>query len=518
MVGNVSGLESLEEFTFIKTTGQYFVENGIRKFNVEAWDRKIQETYVSGTLHRDGDQITLTSDDGSGKQYPLIDPPADVPLDTTVPETMLSVSGVLVDGKIFWTYIQFLESYTGGGGGGGGGLGFYKLNLSGPPVPFPSPTPRPDVNPRTTYVVQENDTIASIALNFGVSIEALAQANGITGDNVVFVGQTLVIPNQQLAPNPITGIYTVKEGDTLTSIAQNFGTTVDVLKQLNGLTDDQIYLDQPLYVPIPEPTEQRVKDLRGYLSISIHNRSHGSSTKEYNLEVIQENGSAIHTLEGPMLSDLDVYNQLPILITGTINTSGKLVVDSYKIPYPDLQFQILKGTQRTEQLDGQSVVVFTAEDGTSYVEFLVTNNIPNDRSLTGYEGDLIEQEVLIIPDEIFGGMPVAHIYRRSIVQEGAPAMEVQANRISVYNEPDDPLLSPDYVPPSLMIDQVELVYFVSNPYYQVSDPNYSLRSTYIQPVWHFHGRYEDGGEFDVLIQALKQEFLLPELVPNGGVG
>ena len=58
------------------------------------------------------------------------------------------------------------------------------------------------------------------------------------------------------------------------------------------------------------------------------------------------------------------------------------------------------------------------------------------------------------------------------------------------------------------------MYYVSNPYYQVNDPNYSQRSPYIQPVWHFHGHYEDGGEFDVLIQALKQEFLLPELAPG----
>jgi hypothetical protein len=65
---------------------------------------------------------------------------------------------------------------------------------------------------------------------------------------------------------------------------------------------------------------------------------------------------------------------------------------------------------------------------------------------------------------------------------------------------------------------VELVYFASNPYYQVNDPNYNQRSPYIQPVWHFHGRYDDGTEFDALIQALKEEFLYPELVPNAGMG
>jgi hypothetical protein len=302
-------------------------------------------------------------------------------------------------------------------------------------------------------------------------------------------------------------------------IAAHFAVSIQSIIDQNRLSADcLISIGQILLISPDNPVEQHVEDLRGYLSISIHNHSDGTSTKEYNLEVIQENGSGIYTMDGPILSELDIYNQLPILITGTINVSGKLVVESYKIPYPDLHFQILKGTQRVEQVDGQNAVIFTTEEGVSYVEFMVTNNIPNQGSLIGYQGDLLEQEVLIIPDETFGGIPVAHIYRGSIVQEGAPAMEVQANRILVYNEPDDPFLSPDYVSPSLTIDRVELVYFVSNPYYQVNDPNYNQRSTYIQPVWHFHGRYEDGGEFDALIQALQQEFLLPELVPKAGVG
>jgi hypothetical protein len=93
-------------------------------------------------------------------------------------------------------------------------------------------------------------------------------------------------------------------------------------------------------------------------------------------------------------------------------------------------------------------------------------------------------------------------------------MQPLANRIQVFNPDNDPSAPFTYTQPNLTIEQVELAYYVSNPYYQVNDPNYNQRSPYIQPVWHFHGRYEDGGEFDVLIQALKQEFLLPELAPG----
>jgi hypothetical protein len=32
-------------------------------------------------------------------------------------------------------------------------------------------------------------------------------------------------------------------------------------------------------------------------------------------------------------------------------------------------------------------------------------------------------------------------------------------------------------------------------------------------VWRFYGHYDTGGEFEAIVQALKEEFLLPELAP-----
>lgn len=464
LTGNISGLESQEPFTFLEVTGQYLVENGIRKLQVESWDRNINQAYLEGTLTRQGDQVLFVSDDGSGVQYPLIDPPADLPVDAVSPENNLSVTGVIVNNTFAWYYIQFFENNMGGGGGGGGGFGFHQLNLSGTPVPFALPT-APSI------------------------------------------------------PEQFLGLYEVQEGDTLGSIGERFGISVADLIRINDLSNDGlIFVGQQLSVPVPEPTEEDIVDLRGYLSISIHNKNDGSSTKEYGLEAQHEaGGSRLYTMEGSILSELDPYNGLPILVTGTLNTSGKLVVESYKIPYPGLQFQILRGTQSVEQVEGQMVTIFTTEAGTSYVEFLVTNDIPNDGVFLGNLGDLIEQEVLILPDETFGGLPVAHIYQRAMIQPDGPPMEIIGNKVLVY-EGNDPSMPMDAAQPNLIIENVELVYYVSNPYYQVNDPNYGQRSSYIQPVWHFHGRFEDGTQFDVLIQALKQEFLLPELVPNVGMG
>jgi LysM repeat protein len=58
-----------------------------------------------------------------------------------------------------------------------------------PPV---AATPRPAATQR--YVVQSGDTLQKIARLYGVSIAALQQANGISDQNVITVGQVLVIP------------------------------------------------------------------------------------------------------------------------------------------------------------------------------------------------------------------------------------------------------------------------------------------------------------------------------------
>jgi LysM repeat protein len=64
------------------------------------------------------------------------------------------------------------------------------------PSPASTPTPAPSVpQPRgQRYVVQPGDTLSRIADRFGVSVQALQQANGIADQDVITVGQTLIIP------------------------------------------------------------------------------------------------------------------------------------------------------------------------------------------------------------------------------------------------------------------------------------------------------------------------------------
>jgi len=102
----------------------------------------------------------------------------------------------------------------------------------------------------TNYVVQPGDTLFSIAVRFGTTVEAIKAANGLTSD-LIYVGQTLRIPGTGPWPTPSGPVttYVVQPYDTLFSIAVRFGTTVEAIKAANGLTSDLIYIGQTLRIP-----------------------------------------------------------------------------------------------------------------------------------------------------------------------------------------------------------------------------------------------------------------------------
>jgi LysM repeat protein len=111
---------------------------------------------------------------------------------------------------------------------------------------------------QTTYIVQPGDNLFRIALRYGATVDALKAANNLTG-NIIYVGQTLVIPGQA-APAPTqpppsqsgasTSHYSVQPGDNLYRIALRYGTTVDALARANNIVNPSlIRVGQVLVVP-----------------------------------------------------------------------------------------------------------------------------------------------------------------------------------------------------------------------------------------------------------------------------
>ena len=98
------------------------------------------------------------------------------------------------------------------------------------------------------YVVRNGDTLWSIANKFGTTVDAIKKTNNLTS-NLVIVGQQLLIPGSNVNPPAGNVVYVVKSGDSLWSIANKFNTSVAELKRINNLTGDLLSIGQQLFVP-----------------------------------------------------------------------------------------------------------------------------------------------------------------------------------------------------------------------------------------------------------------------------
>ena len=111
-------------------------------------------------------------------------------------------------------------------------------------------------NGYNTYLVARGDTLKSLALRFGTSIDTLLSLNGsITNVNLIYEGQRLVVPSGSgvpVPPPPPGGqVYYVQSGDTLRKIAAKFNTSVDAILRANPqiANPNLIYVGQGITLP-----------------------------------------------------------------------------------------------------------------------------------------------------------------------------------------------------------------------------------------------------------------------------
>ena len=113
------------------------------------------------------------------------------------------------------------------------------------------------------YVVKSGDTLFSIANKFNVTVQAIKNINNLSS-NILNVGQELVIPKEETPSTSGEFInYTVKAGDSLYKIAKEYNTTVNAIMNVNNLTSNALQVGQVLKIPTTTNQEE-TKDYINY--------------------------------------------------------------------------------------------------------------------------------------------------------------------------------------------------------------------------------------------------------------
>ncbi len=134
------------------------------------------------------------------------------------------------------------------------------------PPEMPTLTPTPDPTGNCIYVVRRGDTTYRVATQFGVTIDQIAQANGLTNPSVIHVGQELTIPGcGNKTPTPGPGVppsdatpppgcqqqtYVIQPGDNLYRISLRFGVSLASLQHANDISNiHHIVAGRTLVIP-----------------------------------------------------------------------------------------------------------------------------------------------------------------------------------------------------------------------------------------------------------------------------
>ena len=123
-------------------------------------------------------------------------------------------------------------------------------------VPLPDNTNKPSAGGTTTITIQRGQTLSGIALEYNTTVQILVQLNNIANPNLIYAGSTLIVPSGETPidtdGNSTSGqtIYVVQRGDTLNKIAAEFGTTARAIAVENNIRNiNLIYVGQRLIIP-----------------------------------------------------------------------------------------------------------------------------------------------------------------------------------------------------------------------------------------------------------------------------
>lgn len=202
------------------------------------------------------------------------------------------------------------------------------------------------------YVVQRGDTLWNIAKKFNTTVDNLKKANNLS-NNTLYIGQNLVVPDYFTTED--TNItYVVKQGDTLYSIATQYGVSVNELKNNNNLVSDILSIGQNIKIPSSE---------------SVITPSEDDIINEPNTYIVQR-GDTLYSISRKFnvpVNDIKVLNNL----TSDVLLVGKtLQIPIGSLPINDIDVYIVQ--------KGDSLYSLAKEYNTTIDDIKKLNNLTSD--------------------------------------------------------------------------------------------------------------------------------------------
>ena len=236
----------------------------------------------------------------------------------------------------------------------------------------------------TTYIVQKGDSLWSIANKFNTTVENLRNLNRLTSDTLQ-IGQELIVPNENNEEKPETTIsYTVKKGDSLWKIANEYNVSVNDIINLNNLTSNILQVGQVLLIPVtttrpPEPPimETTYTVQRGDSLWSIANKFNTTVEKlravnNLTTDILQI--GQILTIPSPndtYISETEIEEYNPI----TNTQEGDITVVDEEAPVPELTSPLL--TEQPSELQDYTTILPTNNNQIKKEETENLNNLLN---------------------------------------------------------------------------------------------------------------------------------------------
>ncbi|MEN6392158.1 MAG: LysM peptidoglycan-binding domain-containing protein [Syntrophomonas sp.] len=181
--------------------------------------------------------------------------------------------------------------------------------------PAPQASDQASNVPPTTYTVKSGDTLWSIARAYNTTVDQIMALNNLTSENLS-LDQKLIVAGTAQAANPVSNVstttYTVKPGDTLWSIARANNTTVNEIKALNNLSNDNLSLEQKLVVAGTAPVVSPGTSSSSNTAASSKTSTASKSTKT---QVASRSGNT--SMGGSVLSKAAQYLHTPYVWGGT---------------------------------------------------------------------------------------------------------------------------------------------------------------------------------------------------------